>query len=109
MKAREEFAAYFRDLAAQRRVRPQEDLLSALVSVSDGGDVLSEEELLATCVLLLVAGHETTVNLIGNGALALLRNPAQLELFRRRPENVKRPWKNFSVTTHPSSSPLGPP
>jgi unspecific monooxygenase len=88
-KAREEFAAYFRDLAAQRRVRPREDLLSALVGVSDGGDALSEEELLATCVLLLVAGHETTVNLIGNGALALLRDPAQLELFRRRPENVQ--------------------
>ena len=87
--AREEFAAYFRDLAAERRARPQDDLLSALVSVSDGGDVLSEEELLATCVLLLVAGHETTVNLIGNGALALLRDPAQLELFRARPENLQ--------------------
>jgi unspecific monooxygenase len=87
--ARAEFAEYFRGLAAERRRRPQDDLLSALVSVSDGGDVLSEEELLATCVLLLVAGHETTVNLIGNGALALLRDPAQLELFRARPENVQ--------------------
>lgn len=87
-KAREEFAVYFRELAAQRRLRPQDDLVSALVDVSDGGDVLSEEELLATCVLLLVAGHETTVNLIGNGALALLRDPAQLELFRRHPQNV---------------------
>ncbi|WP_021591728.1 cytochrome P450 [Actinomadura welshii] len=58
------------------------------MSVSDGGDALSEEELLATCVLL-PAGHETTVNLIGNGALALLRDPAQLELFRERPGNVQ--------------------
>ncbi|MEO3825386.1 cytochrome P450 [Actinomadura sp. B10D3] len=88
-EAREEFAAYFRDLAARRRAEPRDDLLSALVSVSDGGDALSEEELLATCVLLLVAGHETTANLIGNGALALLRDPAQLELFRARPGNVQ--------------------
>jgi cytochrome P450 len=87
--AREEFAAYFRGLAARRRAEPRDDLLSALVSVSDGGDALSEEELLATCVLLLVAGHETTVNLIGNGALALLRDPAQLELFRERPGGVQ--------------------
>ncbi|MEU5995457.1 cytochrome P450 [Spirillospora sp. NPDC047418] len=87
--ARAEFAEYFRQLADERRRQPQDDLLSALVSVSDGGDVLSEEELLATCVLLLVAGHETTVNLIGNGALALLRDPAQLELFRARPGNVQ--------------------
>jgi unspecific monooxygenase len=88
-EAREEFAAYFRELAAARRAEPRDDLLSALVSVSDGRDALSEEELLATCVLLLVAGHETTVNLIGNGALALLRNPAQLRLFRERPGNVQ--------------------
>lgn len=87
--ARDEFAEYFRALAAKRRAEPRDDLLSALVGVSDGGDVLSEQELLATCILLLVAGHETTVNLIGNGALALLRDPAQLRLFRERPENVQ--------------------
>ncbi|POM26855.1 Cytochrome P450 107B1 [Actinomadura rubteroloni] len=84
--ARAEFNAYFRALAAERRASPRDDLLSALVAVSDGGDALTEEELLATCVLLLVAGHETTVNLIGNGALALLRNPAQLALFRSQPD-----------------------
>ncbi|MFB4320151.1 cytochrome P450 [Actinomadura sp. 21ATH] len=81
-EAREEFAAYFRDLAARRRAEPRGDLLSALVAVSDGGEVLAEEELLATCVLLLVAGHETTVNLIGNGALALLRDPELPARFR---------------------------
>ncbi|WP_242882206.1 cytochrome P450 [Actinomadura litoris] len=86
--AREEFGAYFRELAACRRARPRDDLLSALVRVSDGGDVLSEDELVATCVLLLVAGHETTVNLIGNGALALLRSPEQLAAFRARPCDV---------------------
>ena len=87
-QARAEFAVYFRELAAQRRTDPRDDLLSALVGVSDGGDVLSEEELLATCVLLLVAGHETTVNLIGNGALALLRHPEQLAVFRERQGSV---------------------
>jgi cytochrome P450 len=87
-EAREEFAAYFRELAERRRAEPREDLLSALVAVTDDGDVLSEEDLIATCVLLLVAGHETTINLIGNGALALLRHPDQLAWFRAHPERV---------------------
>ncbi|MEV4056198.1 cytochrome P450 [Amycolatopsis sp. NPDC049688] len=75
--ARREFIAYFRDLAAERRRAPGEDLLSALVAVTDQGQVLSEGELLVTLTLLLVAGHETTTNLLGNGVLALLRNPGQ--------------------------------
>ncbi|MFI6537453.1 cytochrome P450 [Nonomuraea sp. NPDC050547] len=65
-----EFRAYFRELLAERRVRPGEDLLSALTQVQE----LTEAELLATCVLLLVAGHETTVNLIANGVLNLARH-----------------------------------
>jgi pimeloyl-[acyl-carrier protein] synthase len=69
----------FADLIAQRRGEPRADLLSALVAAEEAGDRLSEEELMATCVLLYVAGHETTVNLIGNGLLALLRHPAQWE------------------------------
>jgi cytochrome P450 len=85
-RARDEFIGYFRELAGRRRADPGDDLLSALVAVSDQGDVLTEAELLATCVLLLVAGHETTVSLIGNGALALLRHPDQLAWFRARPE-----------------------
>jgi cytochrome P450 len=76
-RARVEFRDYFRDLAARRRTDPGDDLLSALVAVTDAGDTLSEDELLATCTLLLIAGHETTTNLIGNGVLALLRHPAQ--------------------------------
>ncbi len=73
VKARQSFVAYFRELADERRREPGEDLLSALVAVSDAGDVLSEGELLVTLTLLLIAGHETTTNLIGNGVLALLR------------------------------------
>jgi cytochrome P450 len=77
-----EFSEYFQGLIAERRRRPSDDLLSALVAVEDQGDRLSEDELLATLILLLVAGHETTVNLIGNGVLALLRHRDQLALLR---------------------------
>jgi unspecific monooxygenase len=83
--AHTEFADYFKHLAARRRAEPRDDLLSALVAVRDGGQALSDEELLSTSVLLLLAGHETTVNLIGNGALALLRHPGQLAWFRAHP------------------------
>jgi cytochrome P450 len=81
-----EFAVYFRELIAVRRARPQPDLLSALISAEDSGDQLTEDELIATCVLLLVAGHETTVGLISNAILALLRHPDQFELLREHPE-----------------------
>ena len=81
-----QFAQYFFELLAERRRHPGDDLLSALAQVEDGGTVLDEKEMLSTCILLLVAGHETTVNLISGGALALLRHPDQLERFRTDPE-----------------------
>jgi cytochrome P450 len=81
-EASEAFGAYFGDLVARRRREPREDLVSALISAQDGEDKLTTDELLATFVLLLVAGHETTTNLIGNGMLALLRNPGELEKLR---------------------------
>jgi len=84
--ASEEFAAYFRELIALRRARPEADLLSAMIAAEDAGDQLTEDELIATCVLLLVAGHETTVGLISNALLALLRHPDQFALLRSRPE-----------------------
>ncbi len=86
--AREEFERYFSGLIAVRRDRPARDLLSLLIQAESEGDKLTEEELLATCVLLLVAGHETTANLIANAILALLRHPDQLDLLRARPELV---------------------
>lgn len=81
----ESFGQYFTGLIAERRQRPRDDLLSALIAAEEAGDKLTEAELLSTCILLLVAGHETTVNLIGNGMLALLRHPDQLRLLRDDP------------------------
>ncbi len=82
---RRALADYFRELIAARRAAPRDDMLSALIAAEEAGDKLNEEELLATCILLLVAGHETTVNLIGNGTLALLRHPDQLQKLRENP------------------------
>ncbi len=85
-QARLEFADYFRELIAIRRARPADDLLSQLIRAEDDGQYLSEQELIATCVLLLVAGHETTVGLISNAVLALLRHPDQLAVLRTDPD-----------------------
>ncbi|GAS90750.1 cytochrome P450 [Mycolicibacterium brisbanense] len=70
-------ADYLHDLIAQRRRRPGDDLMSALIQVEESGDQLTEDEIVATCDLLLIAGHETTVNLIANAILAMLRHPRQ--------------------------------
>jgi cytochrome P450 len=77
-RAGAEFAAYISGLAAQRREHPTDDLVTHLVQVEDGGDRLSEHELVATAVLLLNAGHEASVNGFGNGLVALLHHPEQL-------------------------------
>jgi cytochrome P450 len=85
MTAQAEFHDYFTTLIAARRVDPGDDLLSRLVLIEEQGDQLTERELIATCTLLLVAGHETTANLIANGVLALLRHPDQLAALRADP------------------------
>jgi cytochrome P450 len=72
-------AEYLQGVIAERRREPREDLVSGLITAEEQGQILSEDEMLATAMLLLVAGNETTTNLIGNGMLALLRNPDQLE------------------------------
>lgn len=76
---------YLIEVIEDRRTSPSDDLLSGLLAVEDDGDTLSPEELISFVILLYVAGHETTVNLIGNGALALLRNPDQLRSWRNDP------------------------
>ncbi len=81
-----DMADYFRAMVVEHRRRPREDILSALIAAEAEGAVLSEDEIVASCILLLFAGHETTTNLIGNGMLALLRHPEQLATLRARPE-----------------------
>jgi cytochrome P450 len=83
------FVRYLRKLVERRRADPQDDLISALIRAEEAGDKLSEDELLAMTFLLLVAGHETTVNLISGGTLALLEHPEQAEALRRDPSLVK--------------------
>ena len=83
--ATREMADLFRALIAQRRAAPQRDLLSELVHLEDGGDRLSDDELVAMCVLLLFAGHETTTHHIANGVAALLRFPVEMDKLRRQP------------------------
>lgn len=81
---------YLRGLIAQRRENPQDDLITALVQAQEAdGQQLTEDEIIATCMLLLIAGHETTVNLIGNGMLALLRNPEQKQLLADDPTHLQ--------------------
>jgi cytochrome P450 len=83
------FVRYIRSLVKARRVKPEDDLISALAGAEEAGNQLSGDELLAMVVLLLVAGHETTVNLIGNGALALLEHPDQLSRLYHDPTLIK--------------------
>jgi cytochrome P450 PksS len=83
------FIRYLRRFFKVRRRDPQDDLASALIQAEEAGDKLSEDELLAMVFLLLIAGHETTVNLIGSGTLALLEHPDQLEKLRGEPSLIK--------------------
>jgi cytochrome P450 PksS len=83
------FLRYIRKMVKARRIAPTDDLVSALVQAREAGDKLSEDELLAMVALLLIAGHETTVNLIGNGMLALLNHQDQLDRLRNDPALIK--------------------
>jgi cytochrome P450 len=90
-----EFTDYLRDLFAERRARPQDDLLSALVAAERAGDRLSEGELYSTMVLLIVAGHETTVNLIANAVLALTRDPRRRDALAADPAAMPAAVEEF--------------
>ena len=83
--ATHEMAEFFRHHIAQRRAQPQADLISELVHLEDNGDKLSDDELIATCILLLFAGHETTTNHIANGMLSLSRFPGEQQKLRANP------------------------
>ncbi len=88
-QAGRELEEYFEVILRDRRRNPREDMISALLAAEDAGDRLSHRELIMTLILLLVAGNETTRNLIGNGMLALLEHPEQFERLRRRPEQME--------------------
>ena len=83
-----ELTALFKQLVDARRANSREDLLSRLVEAEDQGDRLNEQELIGMCGFLLVAGHETTMALLSNGLLALLRHPAQLQRLRTDPQQI---------------------
>jgi cytochrome P450 len=89
-RASEEFSEYLRALSRQRRAAPQDDLISALAQVVENDERLTEDELIGTCVLLLNAGHEATVNVTANGWWSLFRNPEQLARLRAEPSLVPR-------------------
>lgn len=92
---------FFENLIASRRADPQDDLVSALVAAEQAGDRLSEEELLSMIFLLLLAGHETTVNLIASGTLALIQHPDQRRLLRENPALIDRAIEELLRYTNP--------
>ncbi|MEV6099655.1 cytochrome P450 [Nocardia sp. NPDC051981] len=94
-RASEAMAVYLTQLVRAKAVEPAADLLSALAVPADDGDALTESEQVGMAFLLLVAGHDTTVNLIANGTLALLRNPAQLQALRADPEAIPAAVEEF--------------
>jgi len=87
-EAADEFVTYLRELFERRRSTPGADLISAFLQVEEGGDTLSEEELFSMVVLLIIAGHETTVSLIGNAVLALLQHPDQRQTLESDPARM---------------------
>ncbi|MFF3227321.1 cytochrome P450 [Nocardia suismassiliense] len=107
------FMGYFRELLNERRKDPKDDLLSVLSQVEDRGDVLTEQELLATCITTFVAGHETTANLIGTGMLQLMRNQDQIAALRARPDlcaaapdELLRLEPSVQITTRAATKPI---
>jgi cytochrome P450 PksS len=95
------FMRYLRQVFEKRRIEPQDDLLTALVQAEEGGDRLSEDELLAMVFLLLIAGHETTVNLIASGTLALLQHPDQQARLRDEPTLIRSAVEELLRFTNP--------
>ena len=88
---------YFGDLAADRRKRPREDLISMMVAAENRGDLETDEELIFSAMFTLLAGHETTMNMIGNGMLALFRNPDAMAQLRSDPSLIES--RRFSITS----------
>src|SRR5690606_39168514 len=82
--------SYFRDLIARRRREPGDDLISALIAVEESGDQLTEDEIISTCNLLLIAGHESTVSMMATAVLAMLRDRRQWTALADDPQRAPR-------------------
>jgi hypothetical protein len=95
LRAAQAMTAYFRRIVTPLRAHPKKDLLSAMLQAEEAGDRLSEDELFANANLLMVAGHETTTNLIGNGVLALLHNPDQMQKLKDDPSLIPSAIEEF--------------
>lgn len=93
--AAKELFDYLREIISERRKNPGDDLITAFIQAEEEGHTLSLDEILANLLLLIIAGHETTVNLIGNGTLALLRNPQAMEKLRQQPELIPSAVEEF--------------
>jgi cytochrome P450 len=94
-RCQRELVDYFQALIAERRRRPKDDLLSAFIAAEENGSILGDDELISMCVLLLFAGQETTTGLIGNGLMALLEHPGELERLRDEPALIERAVEEF--------------
>ena len=90
-----EFVSYLQELFDQRRENPRDDLISALLQAEEAGDKLKTEELFSMIVLLIVAGHETTVTLIGNATIAMLTHPEVMSRLREHPEEMSKAVEEF--------------
>ncbi|WP_338449999.1 cytochrome P450 [Niallia oryzisoli] len=86
---------YFKELITKRKENPEDDLISRLIKEEQEGDRLTDEELLATCILIVIAGHETTVNLISNSILTLLNHPHQMKLLKENPTLIEQAVEEF--------------
>jgi cytochrome P450 len=95
------FVGYLGQVFEERRANPQDDLISALIQAEEEGDRLSVEELFSMVVLLIIAGHETTVSLIGNSVVALLANPEVLEHLRQNPDRMPQAVEELLRYTSP--------
>lgn len=91
----QELTDYLRSVVAEHRRTPQDNILGALIRAEEEGRFLSEDQLLATCGMILFAGHDSTVNLLSNGMLLLLQHPEQLELLRQKPELIRTAVDEF--------------
>ncbi|MCA9998191.1 MAG: cytochrome P450, partial [Anaerolineales bacterium] len=90
VQAAVEFATYLRGYVAQRRRQPKDDLITHLIAVEEAGEKLTEDELISTCILVLNAGHEATVNVVGNGVAALLQNRGAWEQWQQDGEGLAK-------------------